>query len=156
MKKKNYPITNIGVSSLLVIFVILCLTTFGALALTGANRDYQISRTLAERTKNYYKACNTGEHKLKEIDRKLAAYFPQTTESFLLEDLRDCFQNSNIVVTDSGELNYTVAIDEKEQLEIQLLPQIPQTENDSFYSITCWKATRIHPWNGDTTLHLLD
>ena len=34
----------IGVSSLLVIFIVLCLTTFAALSLTSANADLKMAR----------------------------------------------------------------------------------------------------------------
>ena len=58
MKDKNSrtPILNIGTSSLLIIFVILCLVVFAALALSSAKSDLQFSEDLAQRKTAYYEA----------------------------------------------------------------------------------------------------
>lgn len=46
----------IGVSSLLVIFIVLCLTTFAALSLTSANADLKMARRAAQTVSEYYAA----------------------------------------------------------------------------------------------------
>ena len=63
MKDKNSrtPILNIGTSSLLIIFVILCLVVFAALALSSAKSDLQFSEDLAQRKTAYYEASYRAE-----------------------------------------------------------------------------------------------
>ena len=71
-EKAPAPFFNIGASSLLVIFLILCLVTFAILTLTSAKSDADFAGKLAHHKTNYYAACNTAESTLDEIDAVLA------------------------------------------------------------------------------------
>ena len=54
-KQQSYFV-NIGSSSLLVIFLVLCLATFAILTLSSARSDHSFSERLAEHKKTYYEA----------------------------------------------------------------------------------------------------
>ena len=71
-EKAPTPFFNIGASSLLVIFLILCLVTFAILTLTSAKSDADFAEKLAHHKTNYYAACNTAESTLDKIDAVLA------------------------------------------------------------------------------------
>lgn len=71
-EKAPAPFFNIGASSLLVIFLILCLVTFAILTLTSAKSDDDFAEKLAHHKMNYYTACNTAESTLDKIDAVLA------------------------------------------------------------------------------------
>lgn len=71
-EKAPAPFFNIGASSLLVIFLILCLVTFAILTLTSAKSDADFAEKLAHHKTNYYAACNTAESTLDKIDDVLA------------------------------------------------------------------------------------
>lgn len=71
-EKAPAPFFNIGASSLLVIFLILCLVTFAILTLTSAKSDADFAEKLAHHKMNYYAACNTAESTLDKIDAVLA------------------------------------------------------------------------------------
>lgn len=71
-EKAPTPFFNIGASSLLVIFLILCLVTFAILTLTSAKSDADFAEKLAHHKMNYYAACNTAESTLDKIDAVLA------------------------------------------------------------------------------------
>ncbi len=47
---------NIGTSSLILIFIILCLTIFGLLSLSSAGSDWNLARKNAQSIKGYYEA----------------------------------------------------------------------------------------------------
>lgn len=67
-KKKGPRIgLNIGASSILVVFVILCLVTFSVLSLVSANADYKLSKKVADRTLAYYDAVCQAEVRLSEL-----------------------------------------------------------------------------------------
>lgn len=66
-KQQSYFV-NIGSSSLLVIFLILCLVTFAILSLSSAKSDYTFSERLAEHKKTYYEASAKAEDIVDEID----------------------------------------------------------------------------------------
>lgn len=63
-EKKSVPFLSIGSSSLLVVFLVLCLVIFAVLTLTGAQSDYRFSRQLADRRTAYYAACNQAEEQI--------------------------------------------------------------------------------------------
>lgn len=58
MKKHSSLGLNIGLSSILVIIVILCLVCFAGLSVASANADYQLSHKLAQRTDAYYESVS--------------------------------------------------------------------------------------------------
>lgn len=66
-KQQSY-FMNIGSSSLLVIFLILCLVTFAILSLSSAKSDYTFSERLAEHKRAYYEASARAEDIVGEID----------------------------------------------------------------------------------------
>lgn len=66
--KKQLPFLNIGTSSLLVVFLVLCLVIFAVLTLTSAQSDYRFAKRLAERRTAYYQACNQAEKTIAALD----------------------------------------------------------------------------------------
>ena len=56
MKRREHPVTGTGASSVLMVFVVLCLVVFSVLSFSGADADLRLSRQFAERTTAYYQA----------------------------------------------------------------------------------------------------
>ena len=52
---------NIGSASLILIFIVLCLGTFGLLSLTSANNDLELAKRNAAAVSGYYRADGEGE-----------------------------------------------------------------------------------------------
>ncbi|TQI67645.1 hypothetical protein [Clostridium sp. KNHs216] len=71
MRRKGNFHLGVGASSILMIFVVLCLTTFGILSYVTANADNKISTKNAETVENYYAATAIAEQKLQKIDEAL-------------------------------------------------------------------------------------
>ncbi|WP_444658976.1 hypothetical protein ACRQV7_00100 [Caproiciproducens sp. R2] len=71
MRRKGTVHLGVGASSILMIFVVLCLTTFGILSYVTANADNKISTKNAETVENYYAATAIAEQKLQKIDEAL-------------------------------------------------------------------------------------
>lgn len=69
-KQQSYFV-NIGSSSLLVIFLVLCLATFAILTLSSARSDYSFSERLAGHKKAYYEASAEAERVVDAVDRIL-------------------------------------------------------------------------------------
>ena len=57
-RKKQSSFSSIGITSLVLIFVMLCLLTFSVLSLVTARADLRLSQKNAERTSAYYDAEN--------------------------------------------------------------------------------------------------
>lgn len=71
MKSKGNFQFSVGGASILMIFVVLCLTAFGILSYVTANADSRISAKNAEAVQNYYKADGQIQAELKQVDAVL-------------------------------------------------------------------------------------
>ena len=142
-EKAPAPFFNIGASSLLVIFLILCLVTFAILTLTSAKSDADFAEKLAHHKMNYYAACNTAESTLDKIDAVLA-------DAWQLSDV-DTSKNStskNSINNDSSHPDSTssdtatvfteietqlTALDSREQLQLSM--DFTQSEPTISYAV---------------------
>ena len=77
MKKKSFGNINIGLSSLILIFIVLCLATLSLLTLSSAKSDLSSATKTAQAVKEYYKSADIGEEfiyyvatKIKDLDDK--------------------------------------------------------------------------------------
>lgn len=70
MKKKFSFGLSSGVSSILIIIVILALVCFAGLSLASSNADYRMCRKLADRTTDYYKAASESYIALRDASKK--------------------------------------------------------------------------------------
>jgi len=64
-KKRN---ANIGTSSLILIFIVLCLVTFGLLSLSNAKSDWNLAEKNKFAVSAYYEADARGEEFLAMVD----------------------------------------------------------------------------------------
>ena len=130
-EKAPAPFFNIGASSLLVIFLILCLVTFAILTLTSAKSDADFAEKLAHHKMNYYAACNTAESTLDKIDAVLAdawqlsdtdtaAVFTEIETQLTALDSREQLQLSMDFTQSEPTISYAVAIDDKQNLCVTL------------------------------------
>ncbi len=73
MSRKGNLHLGVGASSILMIFVVLCLTTFGILSYVTANADNKLSTKNAETVESYYASAAVAEGKLQKIDTALVS-----------------------------------------------------------------------------------
>lgn len=76
-KQKSGFGISVGSSSILVVFVVLCLTTFATLSLVSANADYRLSRKTADAVNEYYEAEIQANEHLAAITQILDDYKPE-------------------------------------------------------------------------------
>lgn len=169
MNKKKNPaaFVNIGSSSLLVIFLVLCLVTFATLSLSSSKSDYAFSSRLAERKTSYYEASNKAETVLGQIDAQLAKSYEKSRDSYFNGVEKDLSRlNLNVqgetvqLTTDFSTakptLSYDIPLNEKQSLSVTLLlPDPKKSKNTGFYQIQQWNVTSSTDWNGDNTLTLI-
>lgn len=127
MNKKIYGM-NIGSSSILMIFVILCLVSFATLSIVSANADYMLSKKMADRNISYYEACNQAERSIATIDTTLQ----NLSETGISED--EYFKQVGY------DISYTITISNIQSLQIELKILYPNKEEPSCYEITSWKV----------------
>ncbi|MCR5784143.1 MAG: hypothetical protein K6G40_00680 [Eubacterium sp.] len=136
--KKNYGM-NIGTSSVMLIFFVLCLVSFAALTLSSALADKTMTDKSEEKTTGYYEACSIAEERLCDIDKELSAAY----ESGMDKD--EYFEEFGDTV------NFTVAISDTRSLYVELEILYPENDGESFYEITTWQE-KSGELEGGTTI----
>ena len=129
IKKRSYPPFNMGISLMLVTFLVLCMVIFAALSLSGALKDYRYSKQNALRTSAYYEANNKAEVILAELYEN-----PPKDQS-------------------ENRLEYLIPIDEDEGLQV-VLDVISFDKPE--YQIVTWKQISTKEWSGSDTLPVLE
>ena len=69
---------SMGASSVLMIFVVLCLTAFGVLSLVSARADLRLTRRAVQAAEEYYAADAGTDALLGAVDNALAAARKET------------------------------------------------------------------------------
>lgn len=125
-KSKGFGM-NVGTSSILLIFVTLCLVSFATLSLVSANADRKPSTKVADRTVAYYNACNKAEESIAGIDATLRQVYSQ------VEGPEEYFTQVGHSKT------YAIPISELQTLNVHLSILYPENSSGSFYEINTWK-----------------
>ncbi len=132
---------NVGSSSILLIFVVLCLVAFATLSLVSANADRLLSRRILERTTGYYGACSEAEAWVAEQDRELADIFAAaSSRAAYLEQVGE------------GTRTFRTSVSDTQDLEVILEILYPEAAGDAFYRITSWKVINTAEYEYDSTL----
>ena len=154
-KKNNFPITNIGSVTLMMIFIVLCMVSFAALSLSTAASDYRAAEKSAKHVKEYYKASNKAEETLVSIaDTLEAAYQTSDSEGTYLEKVRAVYTEGATTLADSDNglvISYSVDLNKKQALAVSVLVQY----GDPLYKITSWQVVSTTEWKGDNSVKLI-
>lgn len=126
---------HIGASSILLIFVTLCLVSFAVLSIVSANADSKLTGKVLERTEEYYRACNTAQSALATMDQAL-------TEAYRNASSREEYFNS---LGATENYSFEVSINSRQSLSIAVQVLYPEHDNDPFYEITSWRVVATAP-----------
>ena len=160
-KKTSRPLLTTGTSTLLLIFVSLCLLTFAVLSLLSARADKNLSQKTADRTTAYYEACNQAEDQIGEIDGILEKIWKDTEgEEAYFQEIETYFENVENSDQESGDpayswdmasrtLSFSVTLTDAQILSVSLAIPYPE-EGGTFYTVTSWKTVNTADWTPDT------
>lgn len=148
-KKTSRPLLTTGTSTLLLIFVSLCLLTFAVLSFLSARADQNLSRKTAERTSAYYEACNQAEDRLGEADQMLEKIWQETAnEKAYFQAVREAFEDMDFD-EESRMLSFSVPLTDTQVLTVTLKLRTPES-GSTFYTISGWKTVNTAEWTADT------
>lgn len=158
--RKNFPITNIGSVTLMMIFIVLCMITFAALSLSSAASDHRSAEKAVSHIQSYYKASGKAEETLAGIDQVLADCYRKTSDAngYYKEILAHYKNDPDITINQKNNtftFTYLTKISEKQSLKSCLTIPYP-SEGNKRYQITSWKTVTTAEWNGDNSLPLLE
>lgn len=141
--KQSTPFVNIGSSSLLVVFLVLCLVMFAALSLASAGSDFGYSSRMAQRRTEYYAACAEAEQLLDEIDARLE----QAKLTNKRADLKDLGLEQK-----NDTLSFDTVINDREALHVALTLT---PDGPAYYKITAWQTVTTAEWTENEPLNLM-
>ena len=155
--KKQSSFSSIGITSLVLIFVMLCLLTFSVLSLVTARADLRLSQKNAERTSAYYDAENRANDVLLSVISCIEEYKDSPDASVFYQKLRERLDGQNgILFTGADSLEYEVLLDKEQLLSVSLEISYETYDDGSHYRILAWNTVSTHEWESDGSLPLLD
>ena len=132
---KKQKFSNVGASSILMIFIILCLTVFGLLSLISAKAELRLSEKSKESVEEFYAADAEVERIIKEIDDILfEARQTMSFSSTMIEDTQGEYER--LVSEKINSLSDESALKEYmiEEAEGQTIAfNVPVTEDGNKY-----------------------
>lgn len=167
MNKKNNVFSHFGFSTILVIFIMLCMATFATLSLLSANSDYKLSKKAADKTTGYYKADTIARNYLYNADMYLAQtdtkayseneYFQQMSVLIDNIEIPDGMNKNDITYDEhNGVLSFSVFISDNQSLYVSVQLLYSTDINSSFYKVTCWQTkASLAPEDNENGMHLL-
>ena len=147
-KKNRASFINIGFSSIVMVFIMICLVTFATLSVLTANSDYRLSQKLADKTIAYYEADSKARDMLELLDNRLFDIYLEGSSSDVFYEavaITDFSANApsdiqNITLEDNFILSYEVPLSEIQTLHVSLQINFPTAESECFTTITRWQT----------------
>lgn len=143
MEKKNSGGMNIGTSSILVTFVLLCLVTFASLTYMSARSDYKLSEETAQRTAAYYDANRVAEIYLANIEAQLSNLADECkSDSEYYDKIYSIFEDNDLISVDPGEdvlISYSVNVTDSQKLNVSLKAKYPG-EDGKLFEVERWQT----------------
>lgn len=126
---------NIGITTIITTFVILCMVTFATLSYVNVLNDYKLTSALKEHNDSYYAAVSNANQLIADTVKTIAAA--------RLNDTFDTLQSS---------YTYNVPVDSAHSLIVVLEP----VDSNQLYRLTQYAVHTTIEWQGDDTLPLLE
>ncbi len=156
MKQKKSSFINLGFSSIVMVFIMICLVTFASLSVLTAYSDYKLSQKMADKTTAYYEADVTARNRVAEIDAELfSLYLSSASEEEYWEEIESVFADYLLTNQDEIQISYTVPVTEVQTLYVTLGVHYPHSGSEYFTTIERWQTvTENAPEESEDYLNL--
>lgn len=165
MHKKNSVGVGIGTTSIIMVFVVLCLTVFGVLALISVDGDYKLTKKTSKSIINFYKADSEAEGLLAQLDEVLVKagiaveklqlehttltdekgrlYYREYIKKELTKIPELTLRNEENVLL---EVTYQVPVDPKQELQVKVQINDYKESKGNRYTILEWTLKTLADW----------
>lgn len=131
---------NIGTSSILFIFVVLCLVSFSILSLASALSDNKLSNKVLDYTESYAAACNEAYDRLSSFDDSLKAVY----ESGI--------SRTGYFESVGKKFSFAIPFTDIQTLDVEIKILYPENPGEPFYEITKWSTSTVGDLEFDDSL----
>lgn len=137
---------NIGSSSLILIFIVMCLVTFGMLSLTSAKSDLSLAVRNADAVTEYYRADSEGEAFFEMVSESVKTACADTADGKArlarLEETLGAYYRDGVVVTE-------VTMERAQALHIELEPDLT---GEGSVKVAKWKVIQTEDYEIDDSM----
>lgn len=156
-KRPQGAAIGIGVTSLVLVFVMLCLITFAVLSLVSAQADLRLSRKSAERTTAWYAAENAANDVLIALQPIMAANAAAPdAESYFAAVRAAVPAELGVTFGGDGHLAWQVPVGEEQSLEAEVELLYPLPAEGPGWRILRWQTVPQYDWQAEQPLQLMD
>ena len=146
-EKSSRNKVSIGASSLILIFIVLCMATFGLLSLSSAQGDLMLARRNADAVKGYYEADNKGQKWLKDVDGVLMEEMGKGQDSAQCSlEIKD--RLGDLYDRETGLISTDIPMDRGRSLRIELVLMCGEKR----YEVKSWYVYNSEEYEIDTSM----
>lgn len=156
-RPSRHSVISTGITTIVLIFTLLCLLTFSVLSLVSARANMRLSKKSADRTTAYYQAENRANDILIKVDDCIRDLQDIREETVFLTELRKSLEGKDsISFTDDRTLTWTVPLAEKQYLKAEIRVSQTPLKNGTHYEILSWNTGTDYEWGSEEPLPLLE
>lgn len=151
MSKQKFS-AGIGIPSILLIFIIMALMTFGILSVVTVRSDKKLTDLTAEKSSEYYQALGQSQKLLAIADDAVAKASYKTSGDKFEKELKDNLKNTGITANSyNGVINLEWSVKVNSQLVIKTVAEVGAFGYDgkNLCQIISNKLETIGEWQGD-------
>lgn len=141
---------SIGSSTLILIFIVLCLATFALLSLSNAGGDRNLANKNAEAVRTYYEADSQGEQFVQMVDQAVKEVRKETSDQ-VKQQQKLAEKLGNYYNTDSRTAETDIPMDFDQALHVELA--LDSQEN---YIIRSWRVYNQKDYEIDNKIPVWD
>ncbi|MGI6069642.1 MAG: hypothetical protein ACOYBE_04360 [Blautia sp.] len=148
MKRKPTLVT-LGITSLFLIFSILCLVILSLLTWNSSRLDLQMSQKSMEQTAAYYTASAQASGLCQSVDAYLEKNYQDSQDlREYQESLARISELDSRIIWDDDEqvIRFTVPVSDTQDLQVTVKALYPQHDKDPYLEILSWKSTATGEW----------
>lgn len=155
--KKLSASMGIGSSSILTVFVLICIVTFAVLSILSARANYNLTKINLNYFTEYTNAENIAEKTLTDIDNILISSFNSThnEDEYLKNSLNSLKNMDNISFEEENIIFYSVKINETQNLNVKIKIIYPVDKETNNYQILGWYYENIENWESNDKINVL-
>jgi hypothetical protein len=139
---------NIGGPSLILIFIVMCLVTFGMLSLSAAKSEHNLAARNASAVTEYYRADGEGEAFYQMVLEKVEAVKAKGREQKEYEELL-AQELGNYYRPEEGTVITQIPMTRSQALTIELIPEF---EEKGDVRVSKWKVIQTEDYEIDNSM----
>lgn len=151
MKKKQNSMVTLGITSLFLIFAVLCMVILALLTLGSSRSDLRMSRRSMEQATAYYDACSEATDLCLVVEEFLqTAYEECQDEKEYLEKTEELTKQGFLWDIENQILSFHIPFSDTQTLYVEAEVCYPHTADDAFLKLSTWQTQSAGTWIPDT------